>query len=51
MVFDVCGHMCVCSTCLAITKKGKKCYMCNTMNYNAFIAEGGEDEDEDGDSL
>ena len=50
MVFDLCGHMCICKACYSMNKNSLKCVMCNTMNKNAFIAEGGEDDDDDGDS-
>jgi len=50
MVFDICGHMCVCKSCYSLNKGSKKCVMCNTTNYNAFIAKDvevdGDDDDE-----
>jgi hypothetical protein len=50
MVFDVCGHMCVCKACFSMNKESNMCFMCNTSNNNAFLAENGEDEDDGGDS-
>jgi len=49
MVFDICGHMCICNACYKINKNSLKCVMCNTLNKNAFIAEGGEDDNGDSD--
>jgi ubiquitin-conjugating enzyme E2 J2 len=48
MVFDICGHMCICKACFSMNKSSNKCVMCNTVNKNAFIAEDGE-VDGDGD--
>lgn len=51
MVFDVCGHMCMCKSCFALTKGSTMCVMCNTYNKNAFLAQDGEvsggDDDEE----
>jgi len=50
LVFDICGHMCVCGPCHRINKGSNKCPMCNTNNKNAFeVKEGapeGDDDDE-----
>lgn len=49
MVFDICGHMCICKPCHGVNKSSNKCPMCNTMNKNAFIAIDGAGEDDDDD--
>jgi hypothetical protein len=48
MVFDLCGHMCICKSCIALNNGSKVCPMCNTKNLNAYIAtEGTADDDDD----
>jgi hypothetical protein len=51
MVYDICGHMCICKSCYGLNKESKKCVMCNTTNKNAFLALDGEvdgdNEDDD----
>lgn len=49
MVYDICGHMCVCKSCYGLNKGSNKCIVCNTNNKNAFIAvdnmpDDGDDE-------
>jgi hypothetical protein len=49
MVYDMCGHMCICKACHGINRGSLKCPMCNTNNKNAFLATGGEADDDDDD--
>ena len=47
MVFNICGHMCVCKPCFTRNKSATKCVMCNTQNTQAYIATDGGDDDGD----
>ena len=48
MVYNICGHMCICKSCHGLNKGSNKCVMCNTNNTQAFFAaEGGADDDDD----
>jgi hypothetical protein len=48
MVFNLCGHMCICKSCHCVNKSSNKCPVCNTNNTQAFLAtEGGADGDSD----
>ena len=48
MVYNMCGHMCICKGCYSHMKGTNKCQMCNTNNTQAFLAtEGGADDDDD----
>lgn len=48
LVFDICGHMCLCKSCHSLSKGNNKCPMCNTNNKNAYpVKDGPVDEDDD----
>lgn len=47
MVFNICGHMCVCRPCHSLNKASNQCPVCNTKNTQAFVATEGGDEDSD----
>ena len=49
MVFDICGHMCICKSCYGLNKSSTKCPMCNTQNVNAFVATDGDGDGDDDD--
>jgi Zinc finger, C3HC4 type (RING finger) len=49
MVYDICGHMCICKKCHGVNKNSNKCPMCNTNNKNAYpvtdaVVDGDDDE-------
>ena len=47
MVYDICGHMCVCKSCYGLNKESNKCIVCRTDNKNAFIAVDNMPDDDD----
>lgn len=47
LVFDICGHLCVCGACHKLSKGSNKCPMCNTNNKNAYAVKDVEPEDDD----
>jgi len=47
VVFNICGHMCVCKECHKSACSDNKCPVCNTRNTMAFPMVDGAPEDED----
>ena len=47
MVYDICGHMCVCKSCYGLNNGSNKCIVCRTDNKNAFIAVDNRPDDGD----
>ena len=47
LVFDICGHLCICGGCHKVNKGSNKCPMCNTNNKNAYAVKDVEPEDDD----
>jgi hypothetical protein len=50
LVFNLCGHICICDKCHVVNKSSNKCPMCNTNNTCAYSVKdekpGDDDDDE-----